>query len=227
MIKTEMHLHVKGGSPCALSPINEVFPIYKEAGYNAIVLTNHYSLDAFSAYPVEGEQERKQFFIDIYNDFKFEAQKYGIKTFFGVEVRALDKDGYFSEYLLYGIDEKFILESPLLYTLTQRELYHLAEENGLFMAQSHPFRDFVKVGHHRHMHGVEVYNGNPYHIEYAHNSFAKFYAEEFCKVMISGTDFHKSTDIPTGGIYLPEDITTNKELANYLLNNQPKIIKGE
>ena len=43
-------------------------------------------------------------------------------------------DGY-QEFMLYGFDDNFLLEAPALYELNQKELFKLAEENGLFMYQ--------------------------------------------------------------------------------------------
>ncbi len=221
-IKLEMHAHSRGGSSCAQADVEEMLKIYKAAGYGGIVLTNHCCEASFALYPGETYSEKLKFYFSLYEKFRTEALKAGIKPFFGSEVRAYDAEGYFSEYLLYGLDKKFFTDNPVLYKLTQKELFALAQESGVFMAQSHPFRNGVKVGYYGYLHGVEVFNGHKFHTN--RNPVAKAFAEGFSFKEIAGTDFHMVEQTPVGGIYLPEEISTDKELAEYLFSSQPQLI---
>ena len=222
MIKLEMHLHSLGGSSCAQERPETILEIYKKAGYGGIVLTNHYGKNHFELHKGESKKEKIDGYCALYHDFKKKANELGIKTFFGAEITAYDPENYFSEYLMYGLTEKILYDAPYLYELTQKELFEFANANGLFFAQSHPFRKGVKCGFYEFMHGVESYNGHAYHTN--NNEVALAYATAFGKTKISGTDFHAKEHIPVGGIMLPKCIETNGELAQYLLNNQPKLI---
>lgn len=181
--------------------------------------------DTAALYPGETYAEKLKFYFSLYEKFRTAALREGIRPFLGSEVRAYDAEGYFSEYLLYGVDEKFFYDNPALYALTQRELFSLAEKNGVFMVQSHPFRTGVKVGYYEYMHGVEVYNGHKYHTN--RNFVAKAFAEGFGLRQTGGTDFHMTEQTPVGGIYLPENINTDRELADYLFSSQPRLIRDK
>ena len=58
------------------------------------------------------------------------------------------------------------------------------------------------------------------------NAKAKEYIVEKGLKMMSGTDYHDAYQPITGGIYIPENIKTNKQLAKYLRENQPKLIEA-
>lgn len=222
-IKLEMHAHSRGGSSCAQADVEEMLPIYKKAGYGGIVLTNHCCEASFALYPGETYFEKLEFYFSLYEKFRDAALKAGIKPFFGSEVRAYDPEGYFSEYLLYGADQKFFTDNPVLYTLTQKQLFALAQENGVFMAQSHPFRNGVKAGYYGYLNGVEVFNGHKFHTN--RNFVAKAFAQGFGLKEIAGTDFHMVEQSPVGGIYIPENIDTDKQLAEYLFSEKPELIQ--
>ncbi len=222
MIKLEMHLHSYGGSCCAQEKPETIIEIYKKAGYGGIVLTNHYGKNHFELHKGETKKDKIDGFCALYHDFKEKANKVGIKTFFGAEVTAYDPENYFSEYLVYGLTEKLLYDSPYLYEFTQRELFDFANANGLLLAQSHPFRKWVKCGFYDLMHGVESYNGHTHHTN--NNEVAFAYANAFKKIKLSGTDFHEKSQVPVGGIMLPKEIETDRELVEFLFKNQPKLI---
>ncbi len=223
MIKLEMHAHTKGGSPCAEEEPSTLIKIYKEAGYGGVVLTNHLSPWAYDGYPGTTKDEKIEYYISLYKEFKKECEENGLKCFFGAEVCSYDKH-YFSEYLIYGLKEEHLRNNPLLFTLTQKELFDFSNENGLFMAQSHPFRKGVRNGFAPYMHGVEVYNGHKGHVN--NNEVARVFAKAYDLIAISGTDFHHNSHFPTGGILIPENLETNEQLVKYLFERRAIILEG-
>ena len=42
-MKVEMHTHTSETSPCAHINAKDVLKLYKEAGYDTVVITDHYS----------------------------------------------------------------------------------------------------------------------------------------------------------------------------------------
>ena len=224
MIKLETHSHSLGASRCARETAETIANIYKQAGYGGIVLTNHLCHNYFIEYEGDTNTAKKEYFIRLYDDFANQCEKAGLKHFFGAEVTALDKDGYISEYLLYGLTPKLIMDSPLLFTLTQRELFEFSKENGLFMCQSHPFRNYIRNGYWEHLHAVEVFNGHQWHTN--NNDLAEKFADTYGLIKLSGTDFHASTQTPNAGIYIPEDINTDRELVEFLFKGNFELIKG-
>ena len=44
-MKIELHIHTEGFSYCGKLSVAEIVELYSKAGYDAIVLTNHFTLD--------------------------------------------------------------------------------------------------------------------------------------------------------------------------------------
>ena len=221
MIKIETHCHSKGGSSCGTCTAKEIVEFYKNAGYGGIVLTNHYSQSIVEDYyGAKNDKEGVDRFFSLYDEFEIQAKKEGLKTFFGIEVRINSTQ---TEYVLYGFDREFLYKNPRLYEYTQKELFELANKNDLFMFQSHPFRDGVVAGDPRYLHGAESFNGHYHHVN--RNDFAEKFCEDNNLIKLSGTDFHHDDQPITAGIYIPENINTNKELTDYIRGNDFKRIE--
>lgn len=121
------------------------------------------------------------------------------------------------EYMIYGVTEKDMTDNKPLFYYSQEELFRFADKKGYFMYQVHPFRDGIKCGDPRFLHGAEKFNGHFHH--YNHNDLA----EEFCRkndlIGMSGTDYHHERQPITSGIYIPETIDTNEQLVEYIFKN--------
>ena len=215
MIKIETHLHVFGGSSCADGDNQLTVKKYLDAGYRGVVATTHFCRNSYVNY-FNGKShfETVDSFFKLYDDFSAVASKNGLKTFFGAEVRCLPTN---TEYMLLGFDRQFLYDNIPLFCYSQEQLFNLAEENGLLMYQTHPFRDNVNVGNPQFMHGIESFNGHYHHKN--NNDIA----EEFCKkhnlIGLSGTDYHHDDQPITAGMYIPEDIDCERDLANYIFKN--------
>ena len=225
MMKLETHAHCLYGSRCASVPAEALVDEYKKEGYGGVVITNHYSPHSYSLYPGSTKKEKLDFYFSLADNLKSVGEKQNFKVYFGCEVLAFSPDGDFSEYMLYGFGRSFLYDNPLLFTLTQRELFALAEKNGLFMYQTHPFRDRVKTGDPNFMHGAESFNGHVGHIE--NNELADKFCDKYSLIKMSGTDYHDSGQPITGGIYAPENLMDERALADYIMNNPPKLICDE
>ncbi len=226
MIKAEMHLHTKPASGCAKEEPKTVLEIYKKAGYKAIVLTNHYCKDCFDYYPGSNKKEKLDFYFSLFDEMKELGKSYGIKVFLGAEVRTDEGDeSIFSEYLLHGFDRDFFYQNKELFLLNQKDLFKLCDANGVFMAESHPFRTWVVTGNPKFMHGAESFNGHIGHNN--QNDLAEAFVKKNNLIGISGTDFHNVSQVPNGGILIPESIETEKQFAKYLFDNKFEILKEE
>lgn len=216
MIKLETHCHIKGFSPCGDGDLSLTIKKYKESGYKAITVTNHFSKNYYDEfYQGKTDREKIDYFFNTYDTFSALCKKNAIKTFFGLEVRCLPTN---TEYMLLGFDRAFLYDNSHLFDLSQEELFALADKNGIFMYQTHPFRTGVKVGNPKFMHGAEIFNGH------YHHDNQNFLAEKFCKennlIGVSGTDYHHDDQPITAGAFIPDDINDETALANYYFNNQ-------
>lgn len=219
MIKIETHCHTYLGSPCASAFPETLIKEYKENGYGGAVLTNHYCKAYFENYKGETEQEKKQFFINLIEDYERVAKQNDFKAFYGAEILVKTPDDAFREFILVGFDKAFLMANKPLFYYTQEELFEIAEKHGFFLYQTHPQRKTIVFGDTKFMHGAESFNGHINHIN--RNEQAEEFIEKAGLKKLSGTDYHDAGQPLTAGIFIPKEICDNSELANYLRNNQP------
>ncbi|MBO4251146.1 MAG: hypothetical protein J5911_00610 [Clostridia bacterium] len=224
MIKLETHAHSFGGSYCATSPNEVLVDTYVKAGYGGIVITNHFSPSGYELLKGETHAEKVRSYFALIENMREMFKPFDIKVFYGTEVCAVPSksDGY-EEYMIYGISEKDMTDSKPLFTFTQKELFRFAEKRGLFMYQTHPFRDRVMTGDPRFMHGAESFNGHFHH--YNHNDIAKEFCAKNGLIGMSGTDYHHEDQPITAGIYVPENVCTNEQLTEFIFQNKFKTIE--
>ncbi len=213
MMKLELHCHTLHGSGCGLADSETIVKRYLESGYGGVVITNHYYKSAFEGYNGESKKEKLDFYFSLYENVKKLGEKQGLKVFLGSEI-AVDNQ---NDYLLFGFDRKLFYDNKPLYELSQKELFELAEKHGCFFAQAHPFRKGVKaVGDPELMHGVERFNGHFHHIN--NNDLAGEFCDKNKLIGLSGTDFHTPDQPITAGIFVPDNVSDEKQLTKCLLN---------
>lgn len=209
-MKIEMHAHTSPVSPCGMLTPVQVVKIYEELGYDAIVVTNHYSEYSM---PLLGDtfNEKIGNFIADYRACVKAART--IKVFLGAEV-AIRGPYSRAEFLLYGIDEDFLYDSPLLIEQTQSRLYSLCRQCGAVMIQAHPFRtEFNMVPQDCGlMDGIEV-NCHPAHLRQEEK--VRDFASAHGLLVTAGSDFH-GDGMPSAGIITDEPVDDVKELAEVL-----------
>jgi len=156
-IKIDMHVHTMEGSPDAKVPARELVRLYKEAGFGAIVVTEH----VWEHYPELPMEERIEKWTSGYREAKDEGEKIGLKVFLGAETRLRRHGG--EDFLVYGLEMENV--EWLLRTLdsaqTLAELSQAVRVNGFFFAQAHPFRGECRAAEPELLDGVEAYNGKP------------------------------------------------------------------
>ena len=225
MIKLETHCHSLGGSPCATSPNEILIEDYVKAGYGAIVITNHINKPSYDCHKGETHAQKVRYYFSLIENLTELLKPFNIKVFSGTEVRTVcDGKGGYQEFTVYGITEKDMADNKPLFTFTQKELFRFAEKRGLFMYQTHPFRDGVVCGDPAFIHGAESFNGHFHH--YNHNEKAKEFCERYNLIGMSGTDYHHERQPISAGIYIPEDICTNEQLIEYIFKNKFETLEG-
>lgn len=213
----ETHFHTPVTSHCSKVPAEEAVPAYKKAGYSGICVTDHYYKDWFYEARFDGKKwsEKTDVWLDGYRSAVKAAEGLDMSIILGLEIRFTDN---MNDHLVYGVTEELLRENPELYNMSVAEFKAFAEENGLFFAQAHPFRSICSPRNPKHLHGVEIYNGNYRH--QSHNETALEFAKSNSLVQISGSDFHMMEDLGRGGIYLEKLPQNSAELAKMLLDNK-------
>jgi hypothetical protein len=215
-IKIEMHLHSKESSPCAKTDIKSALKAFKENGYGAVVITDHFYHWILKDLKTWKEVVDK--FLLGYRLALEEGEKLGLKVFLGMEIRFPQN---YNDYLVYGIDEEFIYEHEYIYNTSLEEFYELVKDKYV-VVQAHPFRWSNTLYDTKYLHGVEILNTNPNNEcnnDLAYNAWTDTNLVSTC-----GCDFH-SLDCITNSHYMTLNRmpSNNKELVEILKNKEYEI----
>lgn len=184
----ELHIHTSEVSGCAKITAEEVTQIFKNNGYDLIVITNHFCRGTFWRYYELGLswKDTVDEYLSAYRKAKALGDTIGIKVLFGIEI-TFDESP--NDYLVYGITENFLYEHPELYSMSTAEFSQLARNEGFFFAQAHPHRNennIKPIDDPSLLDGCEAYN-------FADNDIPESYmwAKENCLIIIGGQDYHR------------------------------------
>jgi len=219
-MKIDLHVHTSEISGCANISGEEVVRLYAEAGYDAIVITNH-----FASYNQRRfERADLDFFAEYAKAFRFAeeaGQKYGIKVFCGYELRFDENE---NDYLVYGMDlETAARDGASFFKMGPREFSAYAKEHGILFYQAHPFRNHMTVTNPNYLIGIEVRNGNPRHD--SRNDIAAAWANRFPHLKkIGGSDFHQREDLAISGIETKKNVETMEDLVGVLTSGEYRVI---
>ena len=226
--KLEMHLHTKGNSPCGHTPPSEIIKVYKEAGYDGVVCTNHFNRYLYENY-LEGKNaaEKTEHFLRAFKELKSNTE--GLDVYFGAEI-AIGDDDYHSptnmtcaEILTYGITpEEFAAYAETIVKTDYEGLRETADKFGWLLFQAHPYRPRTKRLSDKYLDGIEIFNANPRHCNYNFVAALKA-ASRGCPV-VAGSDFHKPKDIGSAMLF-PRKPANEKDLAEMLKKREYKILK--
>lgn len=212
MYKIETHLHTNHVSKCGHLSAAEIVKGYADAGYSALIVTDHYNRTTFDFLGIDpaAPGDKLTPFLDGYRRVREEAEKVGIRVFRGAELRFDECD---NDYLFYGWLDDVLAEPEEVFRMGIAGFAPMARTAGGLIIQAHPYRRSCTPAIARYLDGVEVRNMNPRHD--SHNDRAEAYAEEYGLIRTSGSDCHRTEDIGLGGIvtnYLPSDVLSMTRL---------------
>lgn len=212
MYKIETHLHTNHVSKCGHLSASEIVKGYADAGYSALIVTDHYNRTTFDFLGIDpaAPGDKLTPFLDGYRRVREEAEKVGIRVFRGAELRFDECD---NDYLFYGWLDDVLAEPEEVFRMGIAGFAPMARAAGGLIIQAHPYRRSCTPAIARYLDGVEVRNMNPRHD--SHNDWAEAYAEEYGLIRTSGSDCHRTEDIGLGGIvtnYLPSDVLSMTRL---------------
>lgn len=215
--KTELHTHTLLVSPCADTPLEDVVERYADAGYTTVFITDHYC-DYVIDPAGETWEQKMEHYLSGYRAMK-EMARGKFNVVLGCELRFFEN---FNDYLVFGMDEEFLLTHPELHKMTLKDFSAFAKENGLLLVQAHPFRTKMTVVKPQLLDGVEVFNGHRGHE--SKNYLANELANRYGLIKTSGSDFHHPNSVVSGGIMTDEPITTAQQLIEILRSGNYTLI---
>lgn len=217
--KLELHAHSKSISACSSTPEEMVAQLYIDAGYDGIVLSNHYSNYTMNHFlKSEAWEEKVNTYISAANKVR-EAAKGKLDVILGCEINIADSS---NDYLLFGFDEDILYREDLL-KMNINSLSEFCRSEGILLFQAHPFRNNMRVVNPKLLDGIEVYNGHKGHD--SRNTLADAWADRFGLLKSSGSDFHDPSSQIDGGILIDSRITSQKELKDVILSGEYELVK--
>lgn len=212
VFKYDMHVHTSEVSVCGRTRAKEVVKMYKNAGYQGLVITDHFNKEYFDKFNNLDWGEKIDRYLKGYYEAYDEGQKYDMDILLGMEIRFPQN---VNDYLVYGVSEKFLKENEDMHNTDINFFKQLIKNNeNIMIYQAHPFREKCVVADWNLLDGVEAYNGNPRHDSLNHK--AMNYASEHKLLMISGSDFHRTEDLASGGIIVNNRMKNQDDLINAL-----------
>lgn len=215
---TETHLHTKESSSCAKVNAQEIVDAYIKKGYKTIIITDHCSRKKMDRLGNITWKEKMDFVFNGYNiAYKYSKDK-DINVLLGIEVTLEETN---SDYLIYGIDKKFLYNNEEIFNYSLEKLYNICHNNDLLLIQAHPFRKNMQLAPINLIDGIEAYNGCKTNNSYNNKAIA--YGKKINKILTSGSDFHRMFDLTQGGIITTKEIKSYEDLKRILKKRNYKL----
>lgn len=224
--KYELHAHTSECDRDAALSAHELVHLYKDAGYDGMVITDHYIERFYTLWfpeEVQGLTHEQQVtrWLKGFHAAREEGRKIGFTVLPGAEVRF---DGYPNDYLIYGLQEDFFYTVPRLNELRDVTGLLALLPPDVCVVQAHPFRDGMTVTNPKGLFGLEVYNGGTEHFR---NEIARQFADHYELAMTSGSDVHGMDRLAKGGIVTAKKINTSEDLIAVLRNGEYSLIESD
>ena len=219
--KYELHCHTGAVSRCASIEPEKAVELYKEKGYDGMVITDHYSPQTFLDRHLLAPQKAADFYLDGWRRAKAAAGD-DFTVLLGMEIRFY---GNANDYLVYGVTPEFVKNSGNMMLLYPRRFHKLCQKNGMIFVQAHPFRPFLFRSMPKNLDGCEIANAK--NNGSGVNEKAEEWAKKFSSpVLVGGSDLHRESQADKmGGIITEEKIRTNADLLRILKSGNYEIIK--
>ena len=216
----ETHMHTAEASKCSDTPGREYIARYQDFGYDGIIITDHFyrgntGVDRSLPWP-----EFVDRFCSGYRHAREEGEKRGFSVFFGWEDNITG-----DEYLIYGLDEQFMLDHPEMITWSREEQHRIVREAGGCVVQAHPFRERDYIGSiwlsPYFCDGVEGVNAAN---DDCSNTLAMRYAASLGLPVTAGSDNHHADRMcaeKLAGVLLDEPLTCEADYVRMILERKP------
>lgn len=215
MYKYETHLHTRQASACASASGRYQACAYKKAGYDGIIITDHFFRGNSCISHNLSWGERIELFCSGYEEAKQTGDEIGLQVFFGWEETF---DG--QDFLIYGLDKEWLLNHPEVEHWTIQQQFEEVNRYGGMVIHAHPFRDRPYIPKirlfPRLVNGVEVFNACNHEEE---NQRAYMYAREYNLPMTAGADSHHH-DIICSGITVDEKFESIDDYISVIKNRK-------
>jgi len=208
----ETHMHTSEVSACASTSGAKQARIYKELGYDGIIVTDHFYNGNTAISRNMPWEKWVNNFTRGYENAKKEGDKIGLSVFFGWEESFQGND-----FLVYGLDKEWLLNHPEILEWSIEEHYEQIKAAGGYFVHAHPYREAGYISRIRlfpeHVDAVEVINSS--HINPKFDRRARAYAANHKLVVTAGSDSHHDGDL-RGGILFEQKLDTIQDFIRLM-----------
>ena len=222
MYVTETHAHVTPVSTCSRLAPEEMVRLYREAGYDTLFITDHFSpyhfnkIDPDHALPFSAKVDMM---LRAYERARAAGDACGLCVLFGAELSLAE-----NHWLLYGVDRDFLLAREDVFTMPLEAFRDHARAHGVTMVQAHPLRDGKCTPHPEMADAFEVHNACLRHENY--NDEALAIARAHGLPMTVGSDAHRVEDVGGAAVLSEEKITSADVYVRLLLGGGLRLRVG-
>ncbi len=211
MFRIETHLHTSETSACAVSSAYEMVKAHQEAGYDAMIVTDHFFNGNTTVPSNLPWKQCVDLFCRGYDNAVLAAQGSEFRVFFGWEY------GYHSTDLLtYGLDKDYLLAHPELMSWPLEKYFEEVHRAGGFISHAHPFRKAEYIRKIRLLpewvDAVEVENKS--HMNPLFDELALEFAQKHNLYRTYGSDTHIAEALRGGGMVFPEPLNSIHDFIN-------------
>lgn len=221
----ETHLHTKQGSACAKNTGREMAIAHKEAGYTGIIVTDHFFYGNTAVDRDLPWQDWVHEYCSGYRDAKAISKELDLDVFFGWE------SGYNGpEFLVYGLDEDWLMNHPEIKDATVKEQHKLVHEAGGIVFQAHPYREEWYIPEvllfPDDVDGIEVFNASNKWTDGKDlfNERAAKYALEHDFPVTCGSDIHSNVPMMSGTAF-NRRLTSIQDFIELVMKRECTLIK--
>lgn len=216
--KYETHLHTMETSRCGYVKAAEQVRRYKALGYDGICITDHLHRLYLELMDCKGDWKQcMNRYLYGYRCAREEGERIGLKVILGCELRFPEDE---RDYLIYGIDEKWLYDHPFITELSHEEFFKKYGKDVLII-HAHPYRDNNNVDY-KCVHGIEILNGNPRHD--SRNELAlKLALENPDLYRLAGSDAHRDGDEGHAALVCEHEIHDSYEYKKIIESKNYKL----
>ena len=213
-MKIDLHVHTKEISNCGRLTCGEVVELYSKAGYDAIVITNHFSRQELTTFTKKGGTDFHKTYFDTIRLAEKLGKERDLLVLGSMELRFDDSA---NDYLVFGMTETLAEDMEKFFAMSPADFSAFAQEHGILFYQAHPFRNSMKVVDPKLLFGIEVCNTHPRHD--SRNDIARAWAEKYNLHKIGGSDCHQIQDVGTSFIQTDYPVKNSDDLIHVLKND--------
>lgn len=221
VFKVETHAHTSEVSGCGRIPGADLAALYADAGFDAIVIADHYYEGFFAKAPELDWRGQMDRYLRGFREAHRAGERLGLRVFLGVELLLASGP---NDFLLFGLNEETLLAEERLHLRSLPEIRALADRLGAALFGAHPFRPRMLPLDPAVVHGVEVMNGHPNHP--SDNPRALAFARQHGLRMTAGSDAHFLEGAARAWMEFGREIRDGADLASALLGREKAALVG-